>query len=124
MRQVIFVIIAFACSHSSNELAYPYSLAILFAARLQKVWMCVMKIHSCRSLAPLETPACAFKGGFWVYAKSTVLVHIYDVCDVMWGIGVCERTWDDLNLGRLGLVVVWVGSTDEATPYPKPYLHQ
>ena len=99
MRQVIFVIIAFAfaCSHSSNELAHPYSLAILFAARLQKVWMYIMKIHSCRSLAPLYTPAFAFKGGFWVYAISTVLAHISSVCVVMWDIGVCERTGYDLN---------------------------
>ena len=83
-----------------------------------------MKIHSCRSLAPLYTPACAFKGSFWVYAISTVLAHIYSVCDVMWGIGMSERTGDDLNLGRLGLVEVWIVSTDEATPYPKPYFHQ
>ena len=54
----------------------------------------------------------------------TVLAHIYSVLDAMWGIGVCERTRDDLNLGRLGLVVVWIGSTDEATPYPGPYLQQ
>ena len=80
--------------------------------------------HSSRPLAPLDTPVWAFKGSFWVYAISTVLVHIYSVWDAMWGIGVCERTGDDLNLGRLVLVVVWIVSTDEATPYPRPDLHQ
>ena len=40
----------------------------------------------------------------------------------MWGIGVCERTGDDLNLGKLVLEVVWIVSTDEATAYSGPYL--